>query len=368
MNTVREVSKTILKSRTASASVLGSITGGAASVLYTINSTNRFDDLLLAFCLGLFVLIVYLQPDWAVRHAERVLPPDVVFRIPTKERLAALTIDDVPLLKNTTHLEEILDVLLENKVKATFMVMSGFDLEEEQGGMPKAQRDRCNKLLQRAVDEGHELANHLQFDFPAIALEPAAFDKQFQHCDELLAKFAGGKAAWKSRQCRWFRPGSALWNRHILNTAREYGYTTAITNCFPHDVAKVTAYVNADYLIQRARPGAIIVLHDRDHTPGTLRKALPIILAKGLRLDTLSTLHAAADPDAKREAIPIATRQISPPADFGWDANLSSRGTSEITGVDLAGDGQPDVLPDVLEGRGISHLNVDNCSKRPKVE
>lgn len=364
MNTVREVSKTILRSRRATTAVFAGILGGTLIVLKTFISVNRYDDLVLAVGLGLAVLIAYFQPDWAVHHAERILPTDVLFRIPTLERLAALTIDDVPLLKSTTHLEEILDVLLENKVKATFMVMSGFDLEEEQGGMPKDQRNRCNKLLQRAVEEGHELANHLQFDFPAIAMEPSAFDAAFKHCDALLTKFAGGEAAWRSREYRWFRPGSALWNSHILKTAREYGYTTAITNCFPHDVAKVTRHVNAQYLVHRARPGAIIVLHDREHTPGTLRKALPKILASGLRLDTLSKLQAAACPDAAREAVRIATKIITPAEVWGGGDTPVA-----VTGVDLNEDNVPDALEEhgAFEGQG-GQLDGDSVRKRMKTD
>lgn len=44
------------------------------------------------------------------------------------------------------------------------MIMSGFDLPLEQGGAPKELRAKYRALLARAVSEGHELGNHLQFD------------------------------------------------------------------------------------------------------------------------------------------------------------------------------------------------------------
>jgi len=89
-----------------------------------------------------------------------------------------------------------------------------------------------------------------------------------------------------------------MWNSHILRRAREKGYTTVIANCYPHDVASVTRRLNARYLKWRVRPGAVVIVHDRWHTPETLRQALPYIKSQGLRLGTLSALQAAADSDA----------------------------------------------------------------------
>ncbi|CAK9056477.1 unnamed protein product [Durusdinium trenchii] len=72
------------------------------------------------------------------------------------------------------------------------MIMSGFDLPLEQGGAPKELRAKYRALLARAVSEGHELGNHLQFDRPAIAMPPEDFDSAFDHCDRLIAELSGG--------------------------------------------------------------------------------------------------------------------------------------------------------------------------------
>jgi len=68
-----------------------------------------------------------------------------------------------------------------------------------------------------------------------------------------------------------------------------------ISKCYPHDVMSVTRHIKATYLAKRARPGAVIVVHERWHTAETLRKALPLIAKRGLQLGTLSELQAAAD-------------------------------------------------------------------------
>eukprot|EP00434_Breviolum_minutum_P021757 symbB.v1.2.019205.t1/scaffold1562.1/size111602/4 len=112
---------------------------------------------------------------------------------------------------------------------------------------------------------------------------------------------SGIGCTWKKSAYHWFRPASALWNRHMLRRAREKGYCTAIASCYPHDVASITRFVNSFYLRWRVRPGAIIVVHDRWHTAATLRKALPCILKSGMELGTLSDLQSAYDEEMDRK-------------------------------------------------------------------
>jgi len=298
MNTICAVARTATSSPFALARVAGCVLVGSAILASAALSEALIDDAVIFLTMALLVLVFYLQPCWAMGTIEKCCPPEVVWRLPTKQARAALTIDDIPLLKSPTSLEEILDVLRQNGVTATFFVMSGFDLDAADGGMENEAKLRCRDLLKRAVDEGHELGNHMQFETPAISLTPEAFDKSFQHCDALLAEICGGEQAWRARERRWFRPASALWSKHILARAQEKGYTTVISNCYSHDIFEVTRHINATYLAKRARPGAVIVVHDRWHTAETLRKALPLIAKKGLQLGTLSELQAVADAKA----------------------------------------------------------------------
>mmetsp|Transcript_115137 Transcript_115137/g.360235 ORF Transcript_115137/g.360235 Transcript_115137/m.360235 type:complete len:325 (-) Transcript_115137:121-1095(-) len=298
MNTTKGVVQAIARSPTALASTAVVVSSTAAVLFLIFRSQTFVDDAVLLLVLLQLLAIVYLQPDFMLGPIER-MAPEVVWRIPTQLPMAALTIDDLPLLDKPTSFEEILDVLAKHKVRATLFVMSGFaDLREEDGGMePSAQRHNL-ELLQRAAAEGHELANHLQFDKPAIAMTNKDFDHAFLHCDSLLAELAGGRVAWQERPKRWFRPASAMWSKHMLKTAQLHGYTTVICNCFPFDPAPITRFVNAAYLACRVRAGAVVVLHDRWHTPATLDKALPRIAAQGIKLCTLSELHSAVVGDS----------------------------------------------------------------------
>lgn len=300
MNTIKAVGKKTLSEPRLAASATVAVLAVVVAFVGAARSRVAFDDWVVVAVVFFLVKIFYLQSDYALGLVERIWP-QVVWRIPTREARAALTIDDVPLLANPTQLEEILDTLKKHSVTATFFIMSGFDMSEEEGGLPMEQRQQFRALLQRAVAEGHELGNHLQFDRPAFAMSREEFEQAFLHCDALLADMHGGAAAWKARPRRWFRPASVIWNEHILALASAHGYTTVIANCYPHDVASVTRHINAAYLSWRARPGAIIVVHDRWHTPATLQKALPRIALKGMALCTLSELQAAANSEQKKK-------------------------------------------------------------------
>lgn len=261
-------------------------------------SHTVFDDIVIVAVVVLLAVAIYLQSSWLMPMAER-MNDKVVWRIPTTEPVAALTIDDVPLFDKPSVLENILDVLKLNKVTATFMVMSGFDLPEASGGMDDKSRQRCRNLLKRAVAEGHELANHLQFDKPAISMSNEQFDEAFLHCDKLIAELSG--ESFRSRSKRWFRPASAVWNAHMLQVAEEHGYTAVIGNCHPFDAADASRHLNSTFLKARVKRGCIVIVHDRWHTPKTLEKALPII-AEHTKLVTLSELQGIAAKCPGKEA------------------------------------------------------------------
>merc|ERR1719499_895707 len=90
----------------------------------------------------------------------------------------------------------------------------------------------------------------------------------------------------------------------MIDKAKAKGYTIAIGNCFPHDVAAVTRCLNEPYLRCRARPGSIVIVHDRWHTVQTLDTVLPKIANRGIKLVPLSELQAVADAEdtSRRQA------------------------------------------------------------------
>ena len=254
---------------------------GAAAYAYTIYPDARFPLQLAAAALIVqFLGVAYLQPDVITDIAE-VYEPRIVWRAHTKQKIAALTIDDVP-VGSSTKIEEILALLEANDARATLFLMCG---EFMKASAPVKQ------VIKDAVASGRiELANHGAFDEPAAGLSSQDFRAKHDACDALIKSMAPPPPR------KWFRPGSALVNRGIFEWCRSQSYTCVLGSCFPHDNFGCTCLCNAAYLRRRVRPGAIVILHDRWHTPATLRA---FFSKRGktasIRLTTLSELFDTVD-------------------------------------------------------------------------
>jgi peptidoglycan/xylan/chitin deacetylase (PgdA/CDA1 family) len=254
---------------------------GGAAYAYTIYPDARFPLQLAAAALIIQLLVlIYLQPDVITDIAE-LYEPRIVWRARTKARIAALTIDDVP-VGSASKIEEILSLLEANDARATLFVMCG--------EFTKAS-DHVKQVIKDAVSAGRiELANHGAFDEPAAGLSSQDFRAKHNACDALIHSIGPPPSR------KWFRPGSALVNHSIFEWCLHQNYTCVLGSCFPHDNFGCTCLCNAAYLRRRVRPGAIVILHDRWHTPATLRA----FFAKrgrtaSIRLTTLSGLFDTVD-------------------------------------------------------------------------
>jgi len=98
--------------------------------------------------------------------------------------------------------------------------------------------------------------------------------------------------ALQEKTIKWFRPGGGLFSHNMVKIAAEHGYSTVLGNCFPFDT-HMPAKHNAEYVRRRAKPGKIIVIHDRPKLLSTLRIVLPD-LCKRFKVVTLSELFQAA--------------------------------------------------------------------------
>jgi peptidoglycan/xylan/chitin deacetylase (PgdA/CDA1 family) len=193
----------------------------------------------------------------------------VLYFVETEEPVVALTIDDGP---DSAATSKILDLLGQHDAQATFFLL--------------ADRVPGNEdAVRRAVEEGHELANHLTTDEPSIWLNSEEFERRLLEAHKVLSQFS---------DLRWFRPGSGWYSKKMLSIVQKHGYKCALGNVYPFDPQIPSAWFATHYVLWKVQPGSIIVLHDYGgcgkRTTEALATILPELNRRGLRVVTLSQL------------------------------------------------------------------------------
>ncbi|HBG19501.1 MAG TPA: polysaccharide deacetylase [Desulfobulbaceae bacterium] len=181
----------------------------------------------------------------------------IISSVPTDDRVVALTFDDGP---SAAHTEEVLSILREHKVKATFFVIG----QEAAGNLQEAKR---------IVADGHEIGNH-SFSHPRLIFKTSGSIRDEIERTDAVIRSAGFKDEI------FFRPpyGKKLfilpW--YLARTGR----TTITWEVEPESHPEVASDAQkiADHVLERVRPGSIVLLHVMYKNREESRKALPIII------------------------------------------------------------------------------------------
>ena len=196
--------------------------------------------------------------------------PDVVFAGPTDRRAIALTLDDGP---DELITPGVLELLGEYAARATFFVL----------GSRSAGR---RALLERMVGEGHELANHMWSDRRAWTLSRAELERELLSTHRVLEPVGG---------VRYFRPGSGLLSPSVIDVTERHGYQCVLGSVYAFDAQVSVPAVTVAGLLQRIKPGSIVIVHEGPGRHGVLqvlRRLLPVLAARGYSTGTVSELIA----------------------------------------------------------------------------
>lgn len=216
---------------------------------------------------ALAALALWTGPRWLVGPiAARA--PGCLYRVPTRERVVALTIDDGPAAATPA----ILRVLRETDAHATFFLISSHVSGQE-------------AVVREIVAQDNELGNHMTRDEPSIRLESDAFEADVVEAGTVIGQFA---------PVRWLRPGSGWYTPRMVRTIERAGYRCALGSVYPFDAQVPWSAFAWSYILGNVRPGAVIVLHDGKargrRTVRTLERVLPELRARGYRVVSLSEL------------------------------------------------------------------------------
>jgi peptidoglycan/xylan/chitin deacetylase (PgdA/CDA1 family) len=260
------------------------------------------------FLIILFIIttinILLRPPQWVfTRVLAPIICPEAVYAVNVSEKIVALTIDDGPDLPQgeSNSTAKILDLLKEYNQQATFFLI-GEKVEKREG----VEGRKLDSLIQRIIQEGHEIGNHLSRDEPSILLEDR-FAAEFKQTQKQLSNYA---------QVSWFRPGVGCCDRSMINIIsqqREYQpnqglIRIALGSIWPYDTIISSAAFSRWFINHNIRPGAIIILHDGgargDRTVQVLSNLLPDLKEKNYQLVTLSELLNQGQPATTSQELP----------------------------------------------------------------
>jgi peptidoglycan/xylan/chitin deacetylase (PgdA/CDA1 family) len=215
--------------------------------------------------------VIYKPPNTLIRYFQHRWP-DVLWHVPTGEKVIALTIDDAP----SEFTRGILEVLKDNDAKATFFVI---------GGQVRGRES----ILEDMVKSGMELGNHAMHDEPSRSLSPTQLETEVHQVEGFINSTYASLDL--SRPPKYFRPGSGFFSTRLRAQIRELGYQLVLGSIYPHDPQVPYSNVNARHILSMARPGGIIICHDRRRwTVPMLRKVLPELKRRGYRITTVTGL------------------------------------------------------------------------------
>ena len=188
-----------------------------------------------------------------------------------KEKVIALTIDDGPWPKTTA---EMLDILKQNQVKATFFWV-GSALQENP------------EIGKRVVAEGHAIGNHTWHHWYR-KMDEATAKSEIEKTNELIYQTTGVKTSFFRPPGGYLNNGLATYAKSQQNSIVMWSVTSADTD--PR--AKYQVFVKN--VLRDAKPGAIVLMHDGGGNRERTVKALPAIISglkqQGYRFVTVPEL------------------------------------------------------------------------------
>ncbi|NJN38643.1 MAG: polysaccharide deacetylase family protein [Acaryochloridaceae cyanobacterium CSU_3_4] len=188
--------------------------------------------------------------------------------LPSHQKVIALTFDDGPWPKTTAT---VLDILRHHNVKATFFVLGSNGVQYPD-------------LLKRIAQEGHAIGNHT-WNHGYHYHSPALAQREIQLTQQVIAKYTGLQTAL-------FRPPGGYLKNGLVAHAHASQQATilwTVDDTYSGSVDKAVKNV-----LQHAKSGGIVLLHDGGGDRKLTIQALPHIIRKlqqqGYQLVTIPEL------------------------------------------------------------------------------
>jgi len=198
---------------------------------------------------------------------------NLVYRLPTNDKVVALTYDDGP---HPVFTPQILEILDKYQIKATFFMIG-------------SRMERYPGIVKEVLQRGHSIANHTYTHPRDIEVNTAPqIIRELELCGQVIERMTGNRSYL-------FRPPRGQVDSTVFTIARKQGYQTILWTVSADHHDAPTPELMAKRVSMLIKPGGIILAHD-----GTFSsrwkdvKATPLIidslLKQGYRFITLPEL------------------------------------------------------------------------------
>ncbi|WP_249869739.1 polysaccharide deacetylase family protein [Oceanobacillus saliphilus] len=210
-------------------------------------------------------LLVYEQVPPEVKLKD--LPASPIYRgHPEKEMVAFL----INVSWGAEFIPEMLRILKENKVKATFFI--------------EGKWAKDNAELVKMIDEqGHLIGNHA-YNHPDMArLSDQENIDQIDQTNQILKAITGEKPTW-------FAPPSGSFNDRVVQAASNLEMETILWTVDTVDWKNPSVSVMINRVKGKIHPGATVLMHPTSSTANGLDQLIKLVKDSGYRIGTIDLL------------------------------------------------------------------------------
>ena len=226
---------------------------------------------------GIFLTLCAVLPDNNVFGR-------VFFESETSQKVVALTFDDGPY---SPYTEQILDILKENNVPATFFLIG-------------QNAERNPELVKRIVSEGHQLGNHTYHHVDLLKADSKTIAEEIDRTSKVIATITGTMP-------HVVRPPHGFRDPKVMEIVSQRGLEVVEWSVMSRDWTSPGVEAIVDRTVKKVKNGSIILLHDGDGTANkasriqsveATRRIIQTLMAEGYQFVTVDEILAKTE-DAK---------------------------------------------------------------------
>ena len=210
-------------------------------------------------------LLVYDQISPNISLEE--LPPSPIFRGHPEKNMVAFLIN---VSWGSEYIPDILEVLKENNVKATFFIEGKWAKENAE-------------YVKMIAEQDHIIGNHA-YNHPDMArLSNQAILDQINKTNDVIKAITG-------KRPKWFAPPSGSFSEHVVDTADNLEMETIMWTVDTIDWKNPDVSVMINRVMDKLHPGATILMHPTSSVSKGLPQLIEEIEAKDYKIGTIEKL------------------------------------------------------------------------------